>query len=182
MTHALDAPTIGRARSPVADAAMATLDQCERLIRDLSDVAYAAPSRVLAGGTVGRHVRHTVDHFAALLAAHEQHQTVDYDRRERGTPMETVRADALAAIGDVRAALATLGAPEMNSPIRVRVMLTARGTEAELTSTLGRELVFAAHHAVHHHAMIKAIATEHGHHAPEEFGKAPSTLAHESAH
>jgi hypothetical protein len=181
MTHVVADPTPRRARCPVADAAIGVLDQCDRLLRELPDAAYAAPSRILPGGTIGKHTRHAIDHFAALLSGHEQRRTVDYDHRERGVPMETVRAEALAALRTLRQRLDALAAPEMNAPTRVRVMLTAEGADAELLSTLGRELAFAAHHAVHHHAMIKAIAAEHGHAAPADFGKAPSTLAHHSS-
>jgi len=65
--------------------------------------------------------------------------------------------------------------------VRVRVMLCADGQHAELGSTLGRELAFAAHHAVHHHAMVAAIAAEFGLSAPDGFGRAPSTIHHEHA-
>ena len=53
----------------------------------------------------------------------------------------------------------------------------------ELMSTIGRELGFAAHHAIHHLAMVKIIAL---HTAgleetdlPFDFGKAPSTVRFE---
>lgn len=165
---------------PVAAAACGVLDQCARLLRAVSDDAYVSPSRVLPGGTIGKHVRHAIDHFAALVQARDQRCPVDYDHRERGVPMESVRADALAAIDDLRRRLGALGTAEAESPLRVRVMITPDGAEAELLSSFGRELAFAAHHAVHHHAMIKAIAAEHGHAAPEDFGTAPSTLAHQA--
>ena len=44
---------------------------------------------------------------------------------------------------------------------------------------LGRELAFAAHHGVHHNAMINAICAELGVATPHGFGKAPSTINHE---
>jgi hypothetical protein len=58
-------------------------------------------------------------------------------------------------------------------------MLSGDGHEAELESTLGRELVFATHHAIHHHAMMSAIASEFGIKVGPDFGKAPSTINHE---
>ncbi len=184
MNQALGTPAPRRAGDacPVARAAIGVIDQCERLVRDLTDAAYCAPSRVLPGGTVGKHVRHALDHFAALLAGHESREAVEYDRRERGVPMETVRGDALAALADLRDRLGLIGPALVEAPIRVRVMLASDGSEAELLSTLGRELAFAAHHAVHHHAMIKAIAAEHGCAAPAGFGTAPSTLNHAASH
>ena len=36
------------------------------------------------------------------------------------------------------------------------------------------------HHAIHHHAVMGAIAMEQGLDIPAGFGKAPSTINHES--
>lgn len=60
-------------------------------------------------------------------------------------------------------------------------MVAESGLEVDLASTLGRELAFATHHAVHHAAMMKAIASEFGVTAETAFGKAPSTLLYEHA-
>jgi len=180
MNDTVPAPGPDRAAAgcAVARSAIGVIGQCESLLSGLSDGAYSAPSRVLPGGTVGRHVRHALDHFVALLSGYECRRTVEYDRRERGVPMETDRGAALIALARMRDRLGLVRQPDMDAPVRVRVMLDASGADAELTSTLGRELAFAAHHAVHHHAMIKAIAAEHGHEASEAFGTAPSTLNH----
>ncbi len=56
--------------------------------------------------------------------------------------------------------------------------------EMELESTIGRELGFCAHHAIHHLAMVKVIAIQtiglkEGE-LPENFGKAPSTTRFEA--
>jgi hypothetical protein len=74
--------------------------------------------------------------------------------------METTPAVAVGAIQTLRRRLEALDERATASPVRVRVMLTGDGSEATLESSLGRELHFAFHHAVHHHAMLKAIATE----------------------
>jgi hypothetical protein len=144
----------------------------------MADAAYTADSAVIRGGTAGKHVRHTLDHFSAALSG-AIGATIDYDHRQRDVPMETDRRLALAAIGAIRSDLARLGETDLARPVRVRVMIGDDGAEAELISTLGRELAFAAHHAVHHHAMLKAIALEFGATLPPEFGKAPSTINHE---
>jgi hypothetical protein len=49
----------------------------------------------------------------------------------------------------------------------------------EVTSTLGRELVFAAGHAVHHYAVLMQHCRDHGLPVSAHFGKAPATVAHE---
>ncbi len=165
---------------PVALAADALLAQCADFVRSMNDDAYSADSRVLPGGTAGKHVRHTLDHFAAIVTAHDDGAPIDYDHRERDLPMESLRHEALRIIEHVRARLAAQSAASLKASVRVRVMLAADGTEAELDSTLARELAFATHHAIHHLAMMKAIAAEFGIRCPESFGKAPSTLHHES--
>lgn len=165
---------------PVVAAALAILDQCGRFVARVPDQVYAAESRSMPGGTVGKHVRHTLDHFAAALGGIASGtlpaQPIEYDRRARNVPMESVRRDALAAITSLRERAACLTPGCLASRVSVRVMLSGAGDEASLHSTLARELFFATHHAIHHHAMMKTIAAEFGVETEPEFGKAPSTL------
>lgn len=53
--------------------------------------------------------------------------------------------------------------------------LNTQGESEGFPSTLARELAFATHHAIHHHAIIKMIATSIDYKLPSEFGVAPST-------
>lgn len=154
-------------------AACHLLGQCRGLIESLSDGAYIAPSPRLGGGTIGQHLRHTLDHYRAIVHAQG---VIDYDRRERDRPMETSRAEALKVIDDTRERLLALSAQGDASPVVIRVMITSDGAETQLSSTLGRELAFATHHGVHHQAMMKSIATELGTPVDQSFGRAPSTL------
>jgi hypothetical protein len=60
----------------------------------------------------------------------------------------------------------------------------------ELLTTAHRSLLlligFAAHHAIHHMAMIRLIATNHAgledSDLPADFGRAPSTVVHDQVH
>ncbi len=171
--------------SPPARAAIALLDQARRVIESLDDHCYTAPSGRIAGGTIGKHFRHCLDHFAAALwplasgAGGSAQEVIDYDHRDRNVPMETDRQVAINEIRSVREAIRRTSEADMPRRVVVRVMLTSDGQEADLPSTFGRELAFAAHHAIHHHAMIKSIAEEFGAALPPEFGKAPATLAYE---
>ncbi|MDX2116542.1 MAG: DinB family protein [Planctomycetota bacterium] len=161
-------------------AARATLDQCARFLDGLRPDAYATPSEVIKGSTIGQHVRHTLDHFAAALTA-PVGGVIDYDHRERDTPVERAAGAALSLVADLTGRLLDLDEHHLDRPVRVRLMLSGEGDAAEHTSTLGRELAFAMHHAMHHHAMIAAIAREKGVNPPSDFGKAPSTIHHERA-
>ena len=92
-----------------------------------------------------------------------------------------IRAWVEAEIDTLRAIVQGLDEAAMNTQVTARVMLTAGGETADLRSTLGRELFFATHHAIHHHAMMKSIGREFGIEAPAGFGTAPSTLNFEAA-
>lgn len=160
---------------------MELLGQCEGVVRDLSDDAFSGVSRGLDGGTVGKHVRHTLDHYSAIVRTLDEGGAVDYDHRRRDVPMERDRAAALASIDAVRRAVGSLRSADLDRPVTIRVMTNAGGEEALLASSLGREVAFATHHAVHHLAMIKSIAREFGCTLADGLGRAPSTLNHEQS-
>lgn len=135
-----------------------------------------------------------------------------YDLRSRGGALETDPAQARIRILEVAEALEEVhdaiggdrdgGADEAlaralaDHPVAARFHLTSGGAEdldedgpagPALPSTLARELGFVAHHAVHHLAMARIIATSpeagglSASDLPEGFGRAPSTLRHDAA-
>ena len=72
----------------------------------------------------------------------------------------------------------------IHSPVHARFYLTAdEGEESKLPSTVGRELGFVAHHAIHHMAMVKVIALQSAglseDDLPDAFGRAPSTIKYD---
>ena len=155
------------------------LDQCAAFVRGIPGSTYSVESETLKGGTIGKHVRHTLDHYRAALASGSG-LVIDYDRRDREVPMETQPEEALRAIESLRQQVLALDHADLAAQVRIRVMVSGDGIETELESTLARELAFVTHHAVHHHAMLGAMAREHGVIVGSEFGKAPSTVNHES--
>ncbi len=163
---------------PAAAATDAVLAATAEFLEAAGDAAYTQPCAAFHSGTIGQHVRHLLDHVAAALAGVGGAE-IDYDHRRRDTPIETSRSAALREIQSRRAEAREVTAHVADRPAAVRVMLTADGAEAVLGSTIGRELAFAAHHAIHHHAMISAIAGELGMTPPPGFGRAPATLHHE---
>lgn len=165
--------------SQVATEAGGLLSQCDVLLGSLSDPIYQAESGFIRGGSIGKHIRHTLDHYAAILAGLDGRTPIDYDHRERGVPVESDRHAAQAQIRRISDALASLNDDAMRQSVEIRVMLNAAGDEARLGSTLGREIAFATHHGVHHVAMMKAIAGEFGVCFSDDLGKAPSTLNYE---
>jgi len=166
--------------SAPAAAAAAVLGQCAEFVASLPEGAYARPCETMMGASIGQHLRHSVDHVAAILRGLED-GVIDYDARERGVAIETDREAALRAIAALRARLADLEEDDADREVAVKVMLTSDGRTESLRTTIGRELAFAAHHETHHHAMMTVIAASAGCRAPAGFGVAPSTLNYASA-
>ena len=148
---------------------------------------YTLPSERVPGSTIGKHVRHLLDHFRKLIhkdllaelktSPHQAYsQSICYDIRVRNTLEETEIAEARKHIHDLQAMISEFPTGFETWPVRIEVMMTQEGHTSEpLHSSLGRELWFVVHHAIHHHAMIKVIAEEHGVPVRTDFGLAPST-------
>jgi uncharacterized damage-inducible protein DinB len=157
----------------------AVLRQIEGLIESMTDAQYGtSPVGAVTGG-VGGHVRHCLDHVEALLTAVETGD-LDYDRRERGTPVETCRVAALAAIRSLSRRLLDVPAYSGEWPIRL-TFLAGRDARVTVETTVGRELAFVLSHTIHHNALIAVMARTLGVPVPHRFGYAPSTPTPEAA-
>jgi hypothetical protein len=131
----------------------------------------------------------------------EEPITINYDLRVRGGTLEKDVEEAKRRIDSVHEILdqvensAITCSPTIHGKdlltcteetVYASFMLTGDSGDPEmrLTSTIGRELGFAAHHALHHLAMVKIIAIHTIGLKDEElglgFGKAPSTIRFES--
>src|SRR5688500_2178774 len=83
------------------------LRELGEVIEPLTDGQYVQKPVGVMPGSVGGHVRHCLDHVTALLGALET-GWLDYDHRERGTPVENSREAALFAIRCAETHLARL--------------------------------------------------------------------------
>lgn len=164
------------ASAAVLENCRGVLSQCSGFLASIDDESFTRPSPAMGGASIGQHVRHALDHFSAALRT-PTGTAIDYDHRRRATAIETDRGSA---INEINALLDELGSDSLSGQVTVRVMLAGDGTTADLPSTLQRELAFAAHHAIHHHAMVGAIARDFGLPLDSGFGKAPSTIAYET--
>lgn len=154
------------------------LDQGETLLARLTDEAYTHKVTVAFGSSIGSHYRHCLDHFRTLLDAAE-HGHVNYDHRERGTPVECDRFAALNATRDLREHYASLDAESLALPLYVtsKTCLDTKDSQTAI-STVGREIMYSVAHAGHHYALIRVMCAIAGFNLPAEFGVAPSTLQH----
>jgi hypothetical protein len=163
----------------VVHAADAILEQLSDYIGLMDDEQYTKTSTIFPAGTVGKHIRHTLDHFRCSIMTPAS-EMIDYDHRARGVSVETDRNAAMTEITQLRSVLGGFDADGLNETVTAQVMCAGDGCCAELRSTRGREIFFALHHAIHHNAILKAIASEFGIELDASFGTAPSTLNYES--
>lgn len=163
-----------RAGSSAVSALRERLDQLMRLVLTLPVETYCArPSRV--SGSIGEHVRHVLDHVAALVGA-TQLAVLSYDHRTRGTAVEMDPSDAVRAMMRLDAALERWGDRTLEDPVAVAAVTSTDGQSLTGWSTLARELAFVMNHTIHHQAIVALLLERLDAEQPDErFGYAPST-------
>ncbi|GAA6061717.1 hypothetical protein JCM10212_004949 [Sporobolomyces blumeae] len=168
------------------------VDLLERTVTTDSQLRHQ--SKLSAGSTLGKHLRHLHDHYRLLLdalptaapeagssdIAPDRVLNVNYDVRLRNGDAESRHDAAVASFKHLSERLRTETKAGKGVPASQRVRLTAVTPEKVVVeSTFGRELWFASFHAVHHFALIRVIAvSELGLEVPDDFGVAPATLVH----
>lgn len=152
------------------------LRQLAEVVAGLDASRYASPPPGLGPGTVGSHVRHCLDHVQALIDATEGGR-LDYDRRRRGSAMETDQDAALREMERLDRLLAGLPARVMGRAVTVVCLLDPARPAATLDSTLGRETAYVLSHTTHHNAIIGCLVRAMGGATPARFGYAAATLA-----
>lgn len=156
---------------------IAVLTQLADLIAALTDEQYRAKPVEVASSHVGGHVRHCLDHVDALLAGVEQ-GAVDYDRRQRGTAVETSRAAALDVIARQMRQLLALPEAAESRALLLSGVVSSDAAPVVMSTSVARELAFVLSHTIHHNALVAVLARALGVSVPAHFGYAPSTIAH----
>ena len=163
-------------RSPLHEAIAEVLRQGESLLNSLSDEDYTRKLPAVFGSTVGGHYRHCLDHFKSLLLGLDAGE-INYDHRERNSWIENDCMFALAETRRILRAFESIPMRFLDCPINVRSKINYEADVAPLIgSTVGRELMYAVAHAIHHYALIAVICGLLDVPLPTGFGVAPSTL------
>lgn len=132
-------------------------------------------------GHIGPHLRHVIEHYEALTQQVRRF-SVDYDSRARDRAPEQDPQVARARIEGLQQQLQALDINAVSKPIAVHLRGGLAGEENFVSfSTLARELLFVASHAVHHYALIQMHCKAQGIVLGEDFGKAPATVRHARA-
>lgn len=160
-------------------AALEILGQGEELLGTLSDAAYTTKLAAAYDASIGGHYRHCLDHFHSLVEARGG-AVVNYDHRRRDPLIESDRFAALNETRRLREALVITDASELARLVEVICKTSyASGGSQNAIASVGRELMYAVAHAVHHYALIGIIANLQGVPLPAGFGVAPSTIQHQ---
>ncbi|MBW6389834.1 DinB family protein [Billgrantia antri] len=144
----------------------------ERLTPDLYRYAFGPTGRQ----SLGKHVRHILDHYDALLAGAVA-GSIDYENRQRDERLETEPELAVVRVAEISAALPGLEA-QRSATLRLRYPVEGASDSLALATSLPRELAFLTSHTVHHMALLGMMAESLGVDLPEHFGVHPSTLRH----
>lgn len=173
-------PMTDRDPSIVA-ASLEILDQGAELVASIDDDVYRRKLPAAFHASIGGHYRHCLDHFHSIVAAADPDE-VDYDQRRRDPLIETERFAALNETRRLRDALSGADALDLGRLVRVICKTSyAEGGSQQGRATVGRELMYAVAHAVHHYALIGIMANLQGVALPSGFGVAPSTIKHQQA-
>lgn len=153
-----------------------SLQQLEALLAVLSPAQYRHAFDAEGKQTLGRHLRHILDHYQALLEGGGTGR-IDYESRERDPGLEREPARALQRLSEVRDGLARL-TEHSSTPLQLTYRAEEGGVSLSLTTSLARELAFLTSHTVHHMALLGLLAQQLGVTLPGDFGVHPSTLRH----
>ena len=161
--------------------------QASRLLRFNDDVlaqgealAHACEmARTLAYEvSIGPHLRHVIEHYEALVLRPFVAE-VDYDQRARDRTLERSPALARQRFAALRAALRGWAEVDLDDALLVFTLGGVQGQwPLACASTISRELVFLASHAVHHFALLRGTCERHGITVAPHLGIAPATAAH----
>jgi len=155
------------------------LEQVHQLLSSLSQSQYVSSPVGPVHSAISSHVRHTIDHVQAWLAATET-ETIDYEHRERGTVVERERDVAIATIRALIDAIKSVALDDALQPWAMRAQVTENGSFIALETTPLREIIYVLSHTIHHNALIGVMARVHGAALPNGFGYAPATLTYNS--
>lgn len=157
------------------------LKQGEELIALMSADQYSKKVSLCFNSSAGEHFRHIIDHYDSLIDGTGDVQgdvlRIDYDSRRRDREVEL---DPEAGIARLERICSFLEKLDIEADIGLDIKMDT-GSDIKdqwAPSTLLRELQFLLSHTVHHYALIATINAINGIAMPEEFGIAPSTLAH----
>ena len=167
---------------PLHHAVVEVLRQGESMLLAISDEKYTRRLPAAFNSAVGGHYRHCLDHFQSLLQGLDSDE-INYDHRARDKRVESDREFALAETHRILAACQSIPTPFLDCFVTVRSQVSYEASEgAAIRSTVGREIMYAVAHCIHHYALIAIMCRLLDVPVPNGFGVAPSTIKYQTRH
>jgi uncharacterized damage-inducible protein DinB len=160
---------------PAVQPLIALLHQLFDLVALLSNEEYTRKPVGVVESSIGGHVRHNLDHVAALLRGLSAGE-INYDQRDRGTAVEHDRIAALEAILRLAHELARFPWDHVPDALNLNALVAPDRPAVAAATSPGRELAFVISHTIHHNALIRVMLQLLGAHVAPDFGYAPSTI------
>lgn len=151
------------------------LTQCTAVLTALEKLPTPLADSLYTDANVGQHLRHVLDHTLALKESFST-KLVDYDKRHRGSEVETNRLVASQQFLLINRWIRT----EIfdNRTLTVASEIDCDASHRMLfESNLHREILYIINHTIHHAAHIKLALDQFGVTLPEEIGIAPGTAS-----
>lgn len=150
-------------------------NQIDIITQSLDAEQFTTPLSILSGATIGKHTRHIIDAFATVERGITQTE-ISFDDRTRDVHTEN---DPLLASTLMKQLATKIETADLNRKVILINDFSHQNSNEKIytETTLGRELIYAIEHAIHHLAIIKigivqALETP----LPSSFGVAPSTI------
>ena len=152
------------------------LRQGVEVIESAGDRLYSNPKPPLLKNGVGSHFRHCIDFYNSFLSSLGTGK-INYAVRKRNPVVEISGSRATLEIEAIIKGLKRLSIADCQKQVQVTVEDSSLLLDSS-RSTVARELQHLLSHTVHHYAIIALALRLQGFEPPDEFGVAPSTLAH----
>lgn len=154
------------------------IEQMTELLDRIAPDVYSQSLSLFNGSSIGQHFRHIVDFYGCLSRGISDGR-IDYAQRQRDTRVETEPAYAS---GVLNGFYAQLDLSDEAASVEIVADFSSDFNESRpvVLSTVGREMMYAYDHAVHHLAMIKMglKAAAPSVEVDKNLGVAPSTIKH----
>lgn len=169
--------------------AQATLDQLktasieqlftlQQLVNKLDEAVFSAPQDLFSGNSIGKHIRHILELFDAVLSSYKSGQ-LNYDNRDRSQLLESSPSAAQLKIAECIQKIAEL---EADKTLVLEGLCGSQPSDKiTLLTSISRELFYNIEHAVHHMAMLQMVINACKiAEMPADFGYAYSTRKHQN--
>jgi uncharacterized damage-inducible protein DinB len=151
------------------------IHQLVNLLNSLPAECYRQSFGVKKPQIIGKHVRHIIDHYTALLSASSRPGALlDYENRHRELVLETDRRAGRDRLMGIAQQLQDQWREGCEGELAM--LHNSAGAQQVVSTSVERELVFLASHTIHHMAIIGMLAEQAGMEVSSDFGVHPSTL------